>query len=186
VNAVSGVWGGAGIGGGHNYYDPISQTMSGGGSSGIIRISDGSGTARALPSNGYGTGHAVGPGNAGESGGLFSGPGTKDAGGWPVRCMDSAGNNVYKWDGQRGSIAVFFNANGGQEYLWQRSEYQPLVSPLPRGGLSGSVITLPPLEGVKGFEGCFTASSGGTRVGGSGDPYIVPEAPVTLYAQWSD
>ncbi|GAB6390781.1 MAG: hypothetical protein MdMp014T_0154 [Treponematales bacterium] len=52
--------------------------------------------------------------------------------------------------------------------------------------MSGSVITLPPLEGVKGFEGCFTASSGGTRVGGSGDPYIVPEAPVTLYAQWSN
>ena len=50
----------------------------------------------------------------------------------------------------------------------------------------GSKITLPPVsrEGYV-FNGWYTASSGGTRVGGIGDSYTLVPANVTLYAQWS-
>ena len=68
---------------------------------------------------------------------------------------------------------VTYNANGGT------------VSPASET-YAGTALTLPtPTPGTKPtFEGWFTAASGGTRVGGSGDPYV-PTANITLYAQWS-
>ena len=70
-------------------------------------------------------------------------------------------------------INVSFNANGGS------------VSP-ESCKYAGTPITLPtPTNGSKTFEGWFTASEGGTKVGTAGDSYI-PGADITLYAQWSD
>ena len=50
---------------------------------------------------------------------------------------------------------------------------------------TGTALILPtPTNGDKNFDGWFTASSGGTRVGGAGDSYS-PTSDTTLYAQWS-
>jgi uncharacterized repeat protein (TIGR02543 family) len=53
-------------------------------------------------------------------------------------------------------------------------------------GPDGSSITLPS-DGYPGhsFHGWFTASSGGTKVGGAGSSYTIPPGGSTLYAHWT-
>jgi len=158
----------AGIGGGAAGRD---GSDSYGGSGGSITISGGSGTATAANGGGYGTGRAVGPGagGTGYASGAFNGEAD-----WPLNFEDSEGGAVYEWDGQTGSVVVFFNANSG------------ILPPPPRGGLPGVLITLPAFEGEGGFQGWYTAEN--DRLGGGGDLYIVPDAypdpSVTLYALW--
>ena len=49
---------------------------------------------------------------------------------------------------------------------------------------ASAAVTLPtPIRSGYMFVGWYTAASGGTRVGGSGDSYT-PSANITLYAQW--
>lgn len=68
---------------------------------------------------------------------------------------------------------VTFNANGG-------SCSTPSVT-----AKQGSAITLPSAsKQYYSFSGWFTASSGGTRVGGAGDSYTV-NSDITLYAQYN-
>ena len=51
---------------------------------------------------------------------------------------------------------------------------------------SGTALTLPaPTNGSKTFEGWYTDSEGGTRIGTAGDSYV-PGGNITLYAQWSE
>ncbi|GAB6391575.1 MAG: hypothetical protein MdMp014T_0948 [Treponematales bacterium] len=78
VNALG--WGGAGIGGSQR------------GNVDNIRITGGSGKAESIKASGYGLGHAVGPGDGGNTKvGLFSGPhGPYDEDGWPT-------DNPYEW-----------------------------------------------------------------------------------------
>ena len=54
-------------------------------------------------------------------------------------------------------------------------------------GPDGSSITLPSdtYPSYAPFEGWFTASSGGTEVGGAGSSYTIPMGGITLYAQWT-
>lgn len=67
---------------------------------------------------------------------------------------------------------VTYNANGGS--CGTSSEKY-----------TGTALILPtPENGDKNFDGWFTATEGGTRVGGAGDSYTPTEA-ITLYAQWS-
>lgn len=54
------------------------------------------------------------------------------------------------------------------------------------GSTTGSTVTLPTPSSVANytFNGWYTASSGGTRVGGGGGSYS-PTSNITLYAQWT-
>ena len=73
-----------------------------------------------------------------------------------------------QWTG----FTVTFDANDGS------------VSP-GSAQYNGTAITLPtPTRSGYTFNGWYTASSGGSKVGGAGDPYT-PAADVTLYAQWT-
>jgi uncharacterized repeat protein (TIGR02543 family) len=70
------------------------------------------------------------------------------------------------------SYTVTFNANGGST-----------VS--PQTVTAGNSLTLPSTtRSSYTFNGWYTSSSGGTRVGGSGNSYT-PSSSVTLYAQWT-
>jgi uncharacterized repeat protein (TIGR02543 family) len=68
---------------------------------------------------------------------------------------------------------VAFNSSGGAA-----------VSSM--SGPDGSSITLPS-DSYPGhtFDGWFTASSGGTKVGGAGSSYTIPPGGSTLYAHWT-
>ena len=70
---------------------------------------------------------------------------------------------------------VSFNSNGGT----------PTPGSITQGSV-GAAITLPsaPTKDGYNFAGWYTASSGGTRVGGASDSYT-PESNITLYAQWT-
>lgn len=70
---------------------------------------------------------------------------------------------------------VSFNSNGGSS------------SPSAQYAAPNGTITLPSAGTKSGytFDGWYTASSGGTRVGGSGSSYTVT-ANITLYAQWKE
>jgi len=195
VNATGG-YQGAGIGGGGGYLD---EEIVPGGAGGTIRITGGTvnaaalvgtGDPAAIGGGGYGNSgnvsilggsgaagggalFAVGPGAYG-SFGTFTGRGTLGVGGWPPL-------NTYKWDGQRGSVVVYFDGNGAD-----------MDPPAPQGDLPGTVITLPAAthyDDPSGFTGWFTtpfpSSSGINRAGGAGDDYTIPPASVTLYAHGS-
>ena len=70
-------------------------------------------------------------------------------------------------------FTVAYNANGGTVGVAQ-AVYE------------GTALTLPtPTNGVKTFEGWFTAAEGGTLVGTGGDSYT-PTADIELFAHWSD
>ncbi|MHB1906601.1 MAG: InlB B-repeat-containing protein [Acidimicrobiales bacterium] len=71
-------------------------------------------------------------------------------------------------------FVVTFDTDGGVTSV-PSEQYTPSGAPvaLPSATLAGYT-----------FEGWFTASSGGTLVGGAGAPYA-PTDSVTLYAQWS-
>ena len=71
------------------------------------------------------------------------------------------------------NVTVTFNANGGTSATSETTV------------TSGSSLTLPNATKTGNtFNGWYTASSGGTRVGGNGDSYT-PNDNITLYAQWS-
>lgn len=71
------------------------------------------------------------------------------------------------------SYSVSFNANGGS------------VSPTSANGTNAGGVSLPtPSRTNYSFLGWYTASSGGTYVGGGGSVYY-PTSSITLYAQWS-
>jgi len=74
-------------------------------------------------------------------------------------------------------VTITFNANGGN------------VSPLSETAPAESSIYLPsPSRNGYAFNGWYTATSGGTRVGGAGDNYIIPitvSANTYLFAQWT-
>ena len=73
----------------------------------------------------------------------------------------------------RAGVTVTYNANGGN------------VSPQYETTLAETSVTLPaPNRNGYVFDGWHTAPSGGTRVGGAGDSFMV-EVDVTLYAWWS-
>lgn len=68
---------------------------------------------------------------------------------------------------------VTYNANGGS------------VSPTSATCDAGESVKLPtPTKTSNSFNGWYTASSGGTKVGAAGASYK-PEASITLYAQWT-
>ncbi|MGO9560917.1 MAG: InlB B-repeat-containing protein, partial [Acidimicrobiales bacterium] len=71
------------------------------------------------------------------------------------------------------SDTVTFNSDGG-------------AAVTSISGPDGSSITLPSdtYPGY-GFDGWFTAASGGTEVGGAGSSYTIPSGGITLYAQWT-
>ena len=72
------------------------------------------------------------------------------------------------------AVRVTYNANGGSVL--------PLSDSVPAG--KGGSVSLPePTCMGYFFDGWYTAASGGTRVGGAHDNYVVNES-VTLYAQW--
>ena len=67
---------------------------------------------------------------------------------------------------------VTYNANGGS------------VSPTSENvDVEGSVTLPTPSRSGYSFNGWYTASSGGDKIGNAGAPYI-PTANITLYAQW--
>jgi uncharacterized repeat protein (TIGR02543 family) len=69
-------------------------------------------------------------------------------------------------------VTVTYNANGGK------------VSPLAEDVAVGDHVKLPlPTYGGYVFNGWYTAATGGTRVGGADDDFVV-EDNVTLFAQW--
>ena len=69
---------------------------------------------------------------------------------------------------------VTYNANGGSCTTSEESVVYP------------NKVTLPtPTRDGYTFNGWYTASSGGTKVGDAGATYT-PEANITLYAQWSE
>lgn len=71
------------------------------------------------------------------------------------------------------SYSVSFNANGGS------------VSPTSANGTNAGGVSLPtPSRTNYSFLGWYTASSGGSYVGGGGSVYY-PTSSITLYAQWS-
>jgi len=71
------------------------------------------------------------------------------------------------------TYTVTYNANGGS------------VSPTSAPVNAGSSVTLPtPTRSGYAFNGWYTASSGGTKVGNAGASYT-PSRNVTLYAQWT-
>jgi len=71
------------------------------------------------------------------------------------------------------TYTVTYNANGGS------------VSPPSASTNAGGSVTLPtPTRSGYTFNGWYTASSGGTRVGGAGSSYTL-SGNVTLYAQWT-
>lgn len=71
------------------------------------------------------------------------------------------------------TYTVTYNANSGT------------VSPTSASVAEGSSVTLPtPTRSGYTFNGWYTASSGGTRVGGAGDSYT-PTSSITIYAQWT-
>ena len=51
----------------------------------------------------------------------------------------------------------------------------------------GSIITLPKLTDTssKVFKGFYSSSSGGNKIAGSGDTYVLSHIEETLYAQWT-
>lgn len=70
------------------------------------------------------------------------------------------------------TYTVTFDANGGT------------VSPSSRSGTNSGGLTLPtPSRTNYSFLGWYTASSGGSYLGGGGSTYY-PTASVTIYAQW--
>jgi len=71
------------------------------------------------------------------------------------------------------NATVNFNANGGQ-----------CAQTIGYATSNSKTVTLPtPSRGGYIFAGWYTATSGGTRVGGAGDSYT-PSGNITLYAQW--
>ncbi|MCL2845508.1 MAG: InlB B-repeat-containing protein [Chitinivibrionia bacterium] len=78
-----------------------------------------------------------------------------------------------QWTATPSQFTVTFNANGGT------------VSPTSRVVNAGTPTTLPtPTRSGFTFNGWFTSSSGGTRVGSAGDSYWV-NSNITLWAQWT-
>jgi uncharacterized repeat protein (TIGR02543 family) len=73
-------------------------------------------------------------------------------------------------------LTVSFNSNGGSS-----------VDPISFTAAPGNSITLPYVSrNLYTFNGWYTSSSGGTRVGGIYDSYTTSETVrVTLYAQWT-
>lgn len=73
-----------------------------------------------------------------------------------------------------GTDVVSFDSDGGAA-----------VAPL--SGPDGSSVRLPSdtYPSYVRFEGWFTASRGGTEVGGAGSSYRIPVGGITLYAQWT-
>jgi len=70
------------------------------------------------------------------------------------------------------SYTVTYNANGGS------------VSPASKGANYNTSVTLPtPTRSGYTFNGWYTASSGGTKIGNAGANYKVTKN-ITLYAQW--
>lgn len=70
-------------------------------------------------------------------------------------------------------LTIVFNPNGGS------------VSPTSVEVNEGDSTTLPtPTRAGYAFNGWYTASSGGTKVGDAGDSYT-PSEDITLYAQWT-
>lgn len=72
------------------------------------------------------------------------------------------------------TLTVTFNANGGSV---------PTNSATVNAG-SATTLPTPTRTGYATFNGWYTASSGGTRVGGGGSSYT-PTSSITLYAQWA-
>ncbi len=71
------------------------------------------------------------------------------------------------------SYTVTFDANGGS------------VSPTAKVAKSGEKITLPtPTRSGYTFDGWYTASSGGSKIGNAGASYTVTKS-ITLYAHWT-
>jgi len=71
------------------------------------------------------------------------------------------------------SYKVTYNANGGS------------VSPTSKSANYNTSVTLPtPTRSGYTFNGWYTASSGGTKIGNAGASYTVT-GNITLYAQWS-
>ena len=87
-----------------------------------------------------------------------------------IRGVSSSASTIFSYVG---IYDVTFNSNGGSS------------TPSAQTVTSGSTITLPSVSRTGyTFNGWYTASSGGTRVGGAGNSYTVT-SNVTLYAQWS-
>ena len=68
---------------------------------------------------------------------------------------------------------VTFNANGGS-----------CSTSSSNAGEDGKVTLPTPTRSGYDFNGWFTATSGGTKIGGAGETYT-PTSDITLYAQWS-
>lgn len=80
---------------------------------------------------------------------------------------------VWDDDGSVTEYTVTYNANGGS------------VSPTAKVAKSGEKITLPtPARSGYTFNGWYTASSGGSKIGNAGASYTVTKS-ITLYAHWT-
>lgn len=83
------------------------------------------------------------------------------------------GNQTFYARWSINQYTVTYDANGGS------------VSPTSATVNAGSSVTLPtPSRSGYTFNGWYTASSGGTYLGGGGSTYT-PSSSVTIYAQWS-
>jgi uncharacterized repeat protein (TIGR02543 family) len=185
----------SGLSGGTTYYFKVSAYNS---DTGEGALSDAiSGTTSAAPStytvtfnaNGGSTvssqtvneGSSITLPSTTRSGYTFNGWYTSSSGGTRVggsgnSYTPSSSITLYaQWTSSGGGTTTYtvtFNANGGSTVSSQTVN-------------AGSSITLPSTtRSGYTFNGWYTSSSGGTRVGGSGNSYT-PSSSVTLYAQWT-
>ncbi len=84
------------------------------------------------------------------------------------------------YTGNGGSGTKYYNTDGTSANIYQISSNTTLHT-----NWTGGVVKLPaPTWSGYTFQGWYTASTGGTRVGGGGENYRAT-ANITLYAQWT-
>ena len=118
------------------------------------------------------------------TGPLISGSGSCSATNAPAG--SDAITATYSGDETYGSAigTTTLTVTGGSDTVAFNSDAGAAVSSM--SGPDGSSITLPSgtYPGYT-FDGWFTASSGGTKVGAAGSSYTVPVGGITLHAQWT-
>ncbi len=118
------------------------------------------------------------------TGPLISGSGSCSATNAPAG--SDAITATYSGDETYGSAigTTTLTVTGGSDTVAFNSDAGAAVSSM--SGPDGSSITLPSdTNPGYTFDGWFTASSGGTKVGAAGSSYTVPVGGITLHAQWT-